>query len=265
MITREHDRRPLGRNGPEITRVGRGTWAIGGPWAYGWGPQDDDTSVAAILRAGMDQIDLYQFHWPDRCTSTLIEDSWGEVGRLADEGLVRWVGLCNFNVGLLERAEAIRHVDSVQAPVSLLRRDAANDVIPWARGQGSGVIAYGPMRAGILTDSFSAARVVAMHEGDWRRHSPFFSEPELGRSLAFPDALRPIAARHGVPLAAVAIAWVLAWPGVTGAIVGARDPGQVDGWSAALGLTRGREELEEIAGALEATGAGSGPVDWPGT
>ena len=152
------------------------------------------------------------------------------------------------------------HVDSLQPPFSAIRRGAAADMIPWCRGNGTGVICYSPMQAGILTDSFSAARVAAMDAGDWRRQDELFVEPALSRNLALRDALLPIAHRHGTTIAAVAVAWVIAWPGVTGAIVGARSAAQVDGWLPAADIDLAPEDLAEIAAAIERTGAGSGPL-----
>ncbi|HEX5387449.1 MAG TPA: aldo/keto reductase [Gemmatimonadales bacterium] len=214
---------------------------------------------ASLRRLGVDRIDLYQFHWPD-AVGTPIEDSWAEMARLIDEGKVRAGGVSNFGVALLERCEAIRHVDSLQPPFSLLRRNVAVEELPWCKSHGTGVIAYSPMQSGILTDSFSAERVARLDAGDWRRRSPEFQEPRLARNLALRDALRPIAARHGATVAATAVAWTLAWPAVTGAIVGARTPAQVDGWIGAASLTLTAEDLREVADALERTGAGRGPT-----
>ena len=329
------NKRRLGTTDLEITTVGFGAWAIGGAgWAYGWGPQDDAGSIAAIrhavrrgvnwidtaaiyglghseevveralreipaserpfvftkcgmvpdydrpydepardlrpeairreveaslFRLGVERIDLYQFHWPDRI-GTPIEESWGEMQRLVEEGKVRAAGVSNFDVALLERAEAVRHVDSLQPPLSLVRRDATADVIPWARANGTGVIVYSPMQSGLLTDTFSVRRLAAMAHDDWRRRSSEFVEPRLSRNIALLEALRPIAELHGVTVSAVAVAWTLACPGVTGAIVGARSAEQVDGWIAAGSLELDVSDLGEIAGALRRTAAGSGPV-----
>jgi aryl-alcohol dehydrogenase-like predicted oxidoreductase len=213
---------------------------------------------ASLQRLGVERIDLYQFHWPDE-TGTPIEDSWGEMVRLVEEGKVRAIGVSNFDVPLLERAEAVRHVDSLQPPFSMIHRDAGGDVIPWCAAHGTGVIAYSPMQSGLLTDTFSAARVAAMAEDDWRRRSMWFNEPHLSRNLRLRDALRPIAQRHGTTVSSMAVAWTLAWPGVTGAIVGARDAAQVDGWIGAGSLHLTAEDLAEITEALRVTGAGSGP------
>ena len=214
---------------------------------------------ASLRRLGVDRLDLYQFHWPDE-TGTPIEESWGEMVRLIDEGKVRAGGVSNFSVGLLERAEKVRHVDSLQPPFSLVHRASGADVIPWAAAHQTGVIVYSPMQSGVLTDTFSRERVEKMAQDDWRRRDPEFNEPFLSRNLALRDALRPVAARHGVSVSAVAIAWALSWPGVTGAIVGARSPEQVDGWIAAGSLELTAQDLAEIANALEQTGAGNGPI-----
>jgi aryl-alcohol dehydrogenase-like predicted oxidoreductase len=214
---------------------------------------------ASLRRLGVERIDLYQFHWPD-ALGTRVEESWAEMSRLIEEGKVRAGGVSNFNVGLLERAEGVRHVDALQPPFSLIHRQAAADVIPWSAEHGTGVIVYSPMQSGILTDAFNRERVERMAPDDWRRRNPEFQEPLLGRNLALRDALQPIASRHGVSIAAVAVAWTLSWPGVSGAIVGARSPQQVDGWIAAGNLTLEPRDLAEIADALERTQAGAGPT-----
>src|SRR5207248_1997380 len=197
--------------------------------------------------------------WPDE-TGTPVEDSWQAMARLVEQGKVRAAGVSNFCVPLLERCEAIRHVDSLQPPFSLIRRDAAEREILWCAERETGVIVYSPMQSGLLTDSFTAARVGALAPDDWRRRSPQFQQPALGKNLALRDALKPIARRHGTTVSAVAVAWTLAWPGVSGAIVGARTAAQVDGWIGAATLELTAADLDEIAAALPRTGARTGPV-----
>lgn len=330
----ELSKRNLGSSGVAITTVGFGAWAIGGGgWSYGWGPQDDSSSIAAMRRAvelgvnwidtaavyglghseevvgrllrslppserplvftkcglrwdehdsmsepqrvlkpasiraeceaslrrlGVERIDLYQFHWPDE-TGTAVEDSWAEMLRLVEAGKVRLAGVSNFDVALLARCEALHHVDSLQPPFSLIRRNAAEREIPWCNEHKTGVICYSPMQSGLLTDNFSSGRVAAMAEDDWRRRSPEFQKPKLDRNLGLRDALRPIAQRHNATVSSVAVAWVLSWPGVTGAIVGARSPEQVEGWIHAASLVLSASDLEEISQAIQSTQAGSGP------
>jgi aryl-alcohol dehydrogenase-like predicted oxidoreductase len=304
----------------------------GEKWAYGWGPQDDDASIATIRHAldrginwvdtaavyglghaeevveralrglanrpyvftkcgqvwdeqnrmgptiqnlqpasirreceaslkrlRIERIDLYQFHWPDQ-TGTAVEDSWGEMIRLVEQGKVRAAGVSNFHVPLLERCERLRHVDSLQPPFSLIRREVAGAEIPWCRQHGTGVIAYSPMQSGLLTDRFSTERMKNLPPDDWRTRSDEFRPPRLERNLALRDALAPIAERHRSSISAVAIAWVLSWPGVTGAIVGARSPEQVDGWIGAAGIELKQRDMDEIGAAIAESGAGSGPA-----
>jgi aryl-alcohol dehydrogenase-like predicted oxidoreductase len=213
----------------------------------------------SLRRLGVDVIDLYQFHWPDE-TGTAIEDSWGEMGRLVEQGKVRWAGVSNFNVDLLERCERVLHVDSLQPPFSLIRRGVAERELRWCAEHGTGVIVYSPMQSGLLTEKWTLERARDLPEDDWRRGGAEFNSPKIERNLALRDALRPIAERHGTSVATVAVAWTLAWPQVTGAIVGARTPAQVDGWVSAASLALSAADLNEIAGAVERTGAGGGPA-----
>jgi len=326
--------RRLGRTDMEITRVGFGAWAIGGPdWAVGWGAQDDRDSIAAIRHAidrginwidtaavyglghseelvrqalaelpadarpyvftkcglvwdendrkalprrvgapdsirreveaslrrlGVERIDLYQMHWPPT-DGTPLEDYWQTLLDLKAEGKVRAVGLSNHDVAQLEAAERIGHVDTLQPPFSAIRRDVAAAELPWCRAHETGVIVYSPMQSGLLTGRFTVERARALPEDDWRSRNEEFTGDKLLRNLKLADAMRPIAERHGTTVAAVAVAWTLAWPGVTGAIVGARNPAQVDGWIDAATLDLTAEDMAEIAAAIEATGAGTGP------
>ena len=183
---------------------------------------------------------------------------------LVAAGKVRFAGVSNFDVALLERIEPILHVDSLQPPFNAVQRGVAAAEIPWCADNGTGVIAYSPMMSGLLTGRFSHERMAALDEGDWRRGFPEFQEPALSRNLALQDALRPIAERHGVSVAAVAIAWALAWPGVTGAIVGARSPAQVEGRDRRPDLALTDDDLDRIAAAIAASGAGEGPLRPPG-
>jgi aryl-alcohol dehydrogenase-like predicted oxidoreductase len=214
---------------------------------------------ASLRRLGVERIDLYQFHWPDDI-GTPAEDSWGEMKRLKQEGKIRAAGVSNFTVALLERCERVHHVDSLQPPFSAIRRDTAQELIPWCAGHGTGVIVYSPMQAGLLTDRFTVERVSRFASDDWRRKAAEFQEPNLGRNLRLRDALRPIARRHGTTIAAVSVAWTLSWPGVTGAIVGARSAEQVDGWIGAGEIDLTPQDLDEISRAINETKAGSGPA-----
>ena len=214
---------------------------------------------ASLRRLGVERIDLYQVHWPSE-DGTPVEEYWGALVELRAEGKVRAIGLSNHDVSQVERAHRVGRVDSVQPPFSMIRRDAAAELIPWCAAHDVGVIVYSPMQAGLLSGAFSAQRMKTLAASDWRAGSARFSGEALERGLALAEGLRPIAAKHEMTVAAVAVAWTLAWPGVTGAIVGARRPSQVDGWIGAGTLELDDADLDEVAAAIERTGAGSGPV-----
>ena len=215
---------------------------------------------ASLRRLRVDRIDLYQMHWPAE-DGTPLEEYWQVFADLRREGKIRAAGLSNHNVFQLEEAEEVGAVDAIQPPFSLIHRDAADDVLLWAREHEAGAIVYSPMASGLLTASFTAERAGRLQPGDWRAGHPDFTEPALSANLALADALRPVPDRHGVTPAAVAVAWTLAFPAVTGAIVGARSLRQVDGWLPAASLELKEDDRSEIAAAIRATGAGTGPAD----
>ena len=218
---------------------------------------------ASLKRLGVERIDLYQFHWPDDSTNTAVETSWRVMEMLQQEGKIRYCAVSNFDVPLLRRIDALHHVESLQPPFSLIRRDVAAAEIPWCHAHRTGVIVYSPQQAGLLTDSFSVERVKQMAPEDWRRKNANFQTPHLERNLQLRDSLRPIAARHDTTVGAIAVAWTLAWPGVTAAIVGARNAEQVEGWLAAATLTLTAADLDDIARAIDKTGVGTGPTHPP--
>jgi len=307
---------PLGDTGLEISRVGFGAWAIGGGgWEFGWGPQQDDESIAAIHRAlelgvnwidtaaaygfgrseeivgralrglperpyvftkssllddgtrhvrhvlkrdsilreaegslrrlGVDAIDLYQIHWPNPDED--IEEGWAAMATLKERGLVRHIGVSNFDVSQLRRIQSIAPVETLQPPYSLIDRAAEAEVLPFAEREGIGVIVYSPMGSGLLTGGITRERIAAMPDDDWRKTDPRFTEPQLSRHLALAARLRTVADRHDVSPGAVAVAWTLRNPAVDGAITGFRRPDQVDPVVAAAGLELTGQDLAEIS------------------
>ena len=214
---------------------------------------------ASLRRLRVERIDLYQLHWPAG-DGTPVEEYWQVFIDLKREGKIRAAGLSNHGVSQLEAAEKAGPVDAIQPPFNLIHRETADDLLPWAREHQAGVIVYSPMASGLLTGAFTAARAAGLPRGDWRAGHPDFTDPALSANLALADALRPVAERHGVTPAAVAVAWTLTFPGVTGAIVGARSPRQVDGWLPAASLQLKNEDLSDIAAAVRTTGAGAGPA-----
>lgn len=325
--------RQLGQTDMRITRVGFGSWAVGGDWAVGWGSQDDRDSIAAIRHAvarginwidtaaiygvghseevvasalsgisrserpyvftkcglipdpadrnampkqvgapaslrheiegslrrlKVERIDLYQMHWPAE-DGTPIEAYWQTLLDLKREGKVRAVGLSNHNVTQLAAAERLGHVDTLQPPFSAIKRSVGAAELPWCAEHGTGVIVYSPMQAGLLSGSFSVERAASLPANDWRSRNAEFKGDALTRNLMVAAAMRSVAERYRTTVAAVAVAWTLAWPGVTGAIVGARKPAQVDGWIDAASLSLKASDMAEIAAAIERSGAGAGP------
>jgi len=306
----------LGATGLEITRIGFGAWAIGGGgWEFGWGPQEDDQSVAAIhhaleqginwidtaaaygfghseqivgraleglaqrpyvftkgsllegpgrrvvhslrrdslireaeaslQRLGIDAIDLYQIHWPDPAAD--IEEGWAAVAELKERGLVRHIGVSNFDVEQLRRIQQIAPVETLQPPYSLVDRAVEDDILPFAEREGIGVIAYSPMGSGLLSGAMTRERIAALPDDDWRKRDERFTEPALSRHLATVARLENVAERRGTTAGAVAIAWTLANPAVDGAIVGFRRPEQVDPLVAAADLELAPDDLAQIA------------------
>lgn len=211
----------------------------------------------SLRRLRVERIDLYQMHWPP-ADGTAVEDYWQVFVDLRREGKVRAVGLSNHDVPQLERAEAVGHVDSLQPPFSALNRQAGQDVIPWCEANGTGVIGYAPMESGLLSGGFSPGRELAPE--DWRYGHPDFTGEGLARNLQVAEALRLVAARHQIATSAAAVAWTLAWPGVTGAIVGAKNPQQLDSWLHAGDVELQDEDLELVARSIRDSGAGTGPA-----
>ena len=316
----------LGNSDLEISPIGLGTWAIGGDGVFGWGPQDDAKSIAAIRRSverginwldtapiyGMghsekvvaqaleeigsadrplvftkcgltwdddknvihnitpdsiraevedslrrldiDVIDLYQIHWPifpRGGDDSGIEAAWETLADLKEQGKVRAIGVSNYDVGQLQRTQKIAPIASLQPPYSALMRQIEDEILPHCLDTDIGTIAYSPMHNGMLTGTMTRERVEALPEGDWRKQvNPSFREPLLTKSLEFVEVLRGVADRRGRSVAEAAIAWTLRHPAVTGAIVGARDADQVDGFIGAMDFRLDEDDLARIEPAL---------------
>jgi aryl-alcohol dehydrogenase-like predicted oxidoreductase len=325
---------PFGRTGMNITRVGFGSWAVGGDWAVGWGSQDDNASIAAIRHAvasginwidtaaiyglghseevvaaalqaipkserpyvftkcglisdpknpnaqpwqvgapasirqevdaslrrlKVERIDLYQMHWPAE-DGTSLEEYWQTLLDLKAAGKVRAVGLSNHNAAQLEAAEKLGHVDTLQPPFSAIKREVGDAELAWCEAHDTGVIVYSPMQAGLLSGAFTKERAASLPANDWRSRNGEFTGEKLARNLQVAAAIQAVADRYNVSGAAAAVAWTLAWPGVTAAIVGARSPAQVDGWMDAATLELTVADMDEIGAVIERSGAGYGPV-----
>ncbi len=307
----------LGQTGLEITRVGLGAGAIGGGnWEFGWGPQDDDESIAAIhhalaqgvnwidtaaaygfgrseqivgraldglaerpyvftkcsllegpdrtvthslkrdsilreaeaslTRLGVEAIDLYQIHWPIPVQD--IAEGWAALAELKDEGLVRHIGVSNFDAEQLRRIQQIAPVETLQPQYSLIERGAEREILPLAERERIGVIVYSPMGSGMLTGGMTRERVERLPEDDWRKHDPRFNEPQLSRNLDLVARLQVVADRHDTTPGAIAVAWTLRNPAIGGAIVGFRRPDQVAPILTAASLDLTNQDIADIEG-----------------
>lgn len=310
----------FGRTGLDVTRIGFGSWAVGGSgWFGGWGSQEDQDSVAAIHRAlehgvnwidtaavyglghseevvaraldgvserpyvftkcelvwdeagnvsnslkadsvkrecedslrrlNVEAIDLYQVHWPSPDED--IEEGWQAMADLKEEGKARHIGVSNFDVGQLKRAEAVAPVETLQPPYSMLNRGVEEEILPYCQENGIGVINYSPMFSGLLTGRMDKGRAGSLPEDDWRSRHPEFQEPRLSRNLELVEILEKIGAAHGNSPGEVAIAWTLRHPAVTAAIVGGRRPDQVDGVVGAADLHLDDLEIARIESFLK--------------
>jgi aryl-alcohol dehydrogenase-like predicted oxidoreductase len=203
----------------------------------------------SLRRLQTDVIDLYQIHWPEPDED--VEEGWGELARLQKAGKVRYIGVSNFSVSQMKRAQAIAPITALQPPYSIITREVEDEILPFTQNNRIGVIVYSPMSAGLLTGAMTRERVANFAAEDWRRNLPNFQEPLLSRNLNLVEDLRKIGNRHGRTPGEVAIAWTLRDPGVTGAIVGFRSPKQVRGIIGAAEFRLSPSELAEIEEAVK--------------
>jgi aryl-alcohol dehydrogenase-like predicted oxidoreductase len=201
---------------------------------------------ASLRRLGVDAIDLYQIHWP--IPDAGIEEGWSAFAELKRQGLVRHIGVSNFSVAQLRRAQQIAPVETLQPPYSLVAREAEAEILPFAEREGIGVIVYSPMGSGLLTGTMTRERIASLPEDDWRSRDPRFTEPRLSEHLRLVERMRAVAGRHGTSVGAVAVAWTLSNPAVDAGIVGFRRPGQVDGIIDAASLVLSQDDLATIEG-----------------
>jgi aryl-alcohol dehydrogenase-like predicted oxidoreductase len=244
--------------------VARALKSWSGPWPYvftkcglRWDAQGNVQKVLtsssirreiedSLRRLSVEVIDLYQIHWPPDPDSPALEEGWSTLADLKREGKVRWIGVSNFDVQQLRRAQAIAPVTSLQPPYSLVHREIEADILPYCLREGIGVIVYSPMASGLLTGAMTRERAAKLPKNDWRRGHPDFTEPNLSRNLALVDRLREIAERHNRSVGEAAIAWTLHNPAVTGAIVGARNAKQAEGVMRAGDFRLSDAEVNEI-------------------
>jgi aryl-alcohol dehydrogenase-like predicted oxidoreductase len=200
----------------------------------------------SLKRLGVDAIDLYQVHWP--LPGADIEEGWAAFAELKEQGPVRHIGVSNFSVAQLRRAQQVAPVETVQPQYSLIDRDAEAHLVPVAEDEAIGVIVYCPMASGLLSGAMTRSRIAQLPDDDWRAHDPRFQEPFLSHHLDLVQRLRTVAERHDTAPGAVAVAWTLRNPAVDGAIVGFRRPDQVGPLVAAAGLRLDTGDIATIEG-----------------
>ena len=201
---------------------------------------------ASLQRLGIDAIDLYQIHWP--IPEEDIEEGWSAFVELKEQGLVRHIGVSNFDVGQLRRIQKIAPVETLQPPYSLIAREIEDEVLPFTEREGIGVIAYSPMGSGLLTGAMTRERIERLPEDDWRKHSEQFQEPRLSKHLALVERLKTVAERHETTPGAIAVAWTLRNPAVDAAITGFRRPDQVAPILVAADLELSEHDIATIEG-----------------
>ncbi|GER88663.1 aldo/keto reductase [Dictyobacter vulcani] len=199
---------------------------------------------ASLKRLGVEAIDLYQMHWPNPDPD--IEEGWEAMAKLKKEGKVRHIGVSNFNVEQLKRAEKIAPVETLQPPYSLIHPDADKEILPYCEKKDIGVIVYSPMASGLLTGRMSKERIEKMPQDDWRKRDTEYQEPRLSRNLELANLLSEIAFPHNITAGVVAVAWTLKNPGVTAAIVGSRSSEQIEEMIMAAEFRLSDVELEQI-------------------
>ncbi len=198
----------------------------------------------SLRRLKMDYVDLYQIHWPRPDVD--IEEGWATLAELQKEGKVRWIGVSNFSVEQMKRAQSIAPIHSLQPPYSLIRPEVENEILPFCLENNIGVIVYSPMYSGLLTGKMTPERIKNLPPDDWRQRDPEFQMPRLEKNMQLVAALSEIGKQHGVEAGVVAIAWTLRLPAVTAAIVGMRRPSQVDGIYPSIKFRLTTQEIDRL-------------------
>ncbi|QGQ98909.1 aldo/keto reductase [Paenibacillus psychroresistens] len=306
--------RKLGKNGPEISVIGFGSWAIGGGWASGWGDQDDQVSndsvraaldagvtfydtaavyglghsevvmgqalkadrhkvvlatkcgliwdeqgkvskngtfdsvireaEASLRRLGTDYIDLYQMHWPDIDQHAAAEETMRAMDKLVQDGKIRYVGVSNYNVAQLEESLTVRHVDALQPPYSILRPAAEKELLPFCLEKGIGVVGYSSLTSGLLSGNYTYD--TKFDPSDWRSRNKAHTGEGLIKNVDLAERLKVIASRLEITLPQLAVAYTLAHPALTSAIVGVRKPSHILSVLPAVDVTLDEATLAEI-------------------
>lgn len=201
----------------------------------------------SLKRLGTDYIDLYQIHWPD--PSTPIEESMEAVLQLKEQGKIREAGVCNYNADQMKTAEKVINLASNQVPYSMVRRDIEEEVVPYCIENNKGILAYSPFQRGLLTGKMSPG--YEFGEGDTRGNEIYYTNENIRRTNAMLDKIKPIADEKGATLAQLVIQWTIQQPGITIALVGARNAEQSTQNAKAADISLLPDELEFINNQIE--------------
>ena len=248
--------------GPDIHRDDVIVGTKGGLRPEGDGIERDATRAflrdgveESLRHLGVEAIDLYQVHWPD--PDVPFEETGEALAELKREGKIRHVGVSNFDVEEMEELSRSVEVETLQPPYHPFRREIEEDVLPWCRERGVGVLVYGPLAHGLLSGSFDRGRLAP---DDWRREHPMFQGEELERNMRAVEELKRFAAERGWTVAQLAVAWTLANPAVHVSIVGSRRPSHIEGVVPAAEIELSEHDLAEIYRVMEPAVQVAGPT-----
>ena len=196
----------------------------------------------SLRRLKTDYIDLYQIHWPD--PTTPIDETFEAVNRLIEQGKVRYAGVSNYSAEQMAQAEKTAFIASNQIPYSMVNRSIENDTVPYCLANNKGILAYSPLERGLLTGKLKAGHQFA--EGDHRSANPFFTDESILAANAFLEKLKPLAAAKNASLAQLVLRWTIEQPGITVALVGARNAQQSIENAAAINVHLSADEISFI-------------------
>ncbi len=196
----------------------------------------------SLKRLKIDKIDLYQIHWPDETTP--IDETMEAVEKLIDQGKIVAAGVCNYNVDQMKTAEKVVGLASNQVPYSMINRGIEDDVTPFCMKNNKAILAYSPLQRGLLTGKITEDHT--FNKGDNRATNPFFKKENIKKVNDFLNNIKPVAEGHNITLPQLVIAWTKQQPGITVALVGARDPKQAKENAAAANISLTDEEMKTI-------------------
>ncbi|QNN42019.1 aldo/keto reductase [Pedobacter roseus] len=204
----------------------------------------------SLKRLGTDYIDLYQIHWPD--VTTPISETFEAVSRLIEQGKVRYAGVCNYDAAQLKEADQTLEIISNQIPFSMVNRGVEDETVPYCIEKNKSVLAYSPMERGLLTGKMTAD--YKFEEGDHRQGNKFFSPESIEKTNAFLAKIKPLADEKNATLSQLVLRWTVERPGITIALVGARNEKQAVQNAEAINVKLNAEEIQFINTELQHAG-----------